>query len=63
MELTVNDLIALAAAGGIGSGGGVFLVLKWQFKTLARGIEDAKQTATRAHSRIDNIMEKGIHHG
>ncbi len=58
----VTDVVTLAIAGAAGSGGAVWLVIKWQFKVLADGIADAKASATRAHVRIDNILEKGVHH-
>lgn len=62
--MTPEQLLAVFAAGATGSGGAVWLVIKFQFKVLTDGINDAKAIGTRAHSRIDGIYEKGlIKHG
>lgn len=56
-------------AAGLSSGGAVWMVIKIQFKLLhdlikenkqasELGIKDAKETAIRAHHRIDNHLEK-----
>lgn len=53
------DLFELVATGGA-SGAVVWAVVRWEFKRIHESIAECRDTSTRAHRRIDEMLLKRI---